>query len=214
VAGLYRTNNVTCSSHVSQLIAGSPHFSRVDVFADVLLDDTDLAEHNRTAASVEAALRACYGGSLSAVAVAHVRDVEEAYPGGEEAAAMEPCGRKLRRLNNQLRTLERAARGWWAWSVERGQLHDTVMRIRPDTKFWGGEEERPRFRGVAEMGDALVLPHPKGEHYFYCARMSGRVGVCEFYSTFFFPLSLPPDAHIPPSSSLQIPSLDTQGQRD
>jgi len=88
VAGLYRTNNVTCSSHVSQLIAGSPHFSRVDVFADVLLDDTDLAEHNRTAASVEAALRACYGGSLSAVAVAHVRDVEEAYPGGEEAAAM------------------------------------------------------------------------------------------------------------------------------
>ncbi|KAF9879432.1 hypothetical protein CkaCkLH20_02975 [Colletotrichum karsti] len=172
VAGLYRTNHVTCKTHMEQLINDHPAFSRIDVFAYMLYEQADIDVHGRTPESIEAQLRECYGTHLRSVDVVPVAEAEEEYPGGKEAM-FAPCGDRLRRLNNQLRTVSLAAQKWWAWTVTNGFTHDTVLRIRPDTSFWG----RPEFKTLEEMGDALILPHPKGEHYFYCARMRGSVGV-------------------------------------
>uniref|UniRef100_L2FR27 Bulb-type lectin domain-containing protein n=1 Tax=Colletotrichum fructicola (strain Nara gc5) TaxID=1213859 RepID=L2FR27_COLFN len=172
VAGLYRTNHVTCKTHMEHLVDGHPSFTKIDVFAYMLYEPADVDVHGRTKESIEAELRACYGTHLRSVDVVPVAEAEVEYPGGE-AAMLLPCGDRLRRLNNQLRTVSLAAQRWWAWTVANGFTHDTVMRIRPDTSFWA----RPGFKSLEELGDALVLPHPKGEHYFYCARMKGSVGV-------------------------------------
>ncbi|KAH0427351.1 hypothetical protein CcaCcLH18_09734 [Colletotrichum camelliae] len=172
VAGLYRTNHVTCKTHMEHLVDGHPSFTKIDVFAYMLYEPADTDVHGRTKESIEAELRACYGTHLRSVDVVPVAEAEVEYPGGE-AAMLLPCGDRLRRLNNQLRTVSLAAQRWWAWTVANGFTHDTVMRIRPDTSFWA----RPGFKSLEDLGDALVLPHPKGEHYFYCARMKGSVGV-------------------------------------
>lgn len=179
VAGLYRTNNVTCSSHTSQLIRENRAFNRVDVFAYMLFEDTVVTDPGRATVSIESAVRQCYGEALRSIKVLDVAEVEEPYPGGAEAM-LHPCGNKLQRLNNQLKTIYLAAKLWWEWSVQHGYLHDTVLRIRPDTNFWGIKP--PSFYKQHDLGDnVLVLPHPGGEHYFYCATMSGRVGVGKFY---------------------------------
>ncbi|KXH46350.1 hypothetical protein CSIM01_11742 [Colletotrichum simmondsii] len=174
IAGLYRTNHVTCKTHMSELIADHPAFSRIDVFAYMLYEPGDVDVFNRTKESIEANLRECYGSHLRSVDVLPVSETEVEYPGGTEAMAATPCGERLGRLNNQLRTVSLAAERWWSWSVTNGYTHDTVLRIRPDTSLWA----RPQFKTLEELGpNTLILPHPRGEHYFYCARMSGRVGV-------------------------------------
>ncbi|KAF6818310.1 hypothetical protein CSOJ01_01951 [Colletotrichum sojae] len=172
VAGLYRTNNRACKTHMDHIVEDHPAFSRIDVFAYVLFEPADIYVHKRTRESIEAELRECYGAHLRSVDVVPVAEAEVAYPGGPEAM-LAPCGERLTRLNNQLRTVWLAAQKWWAWSVTNGFKHDTVLRIRPDTSFWA----RPEFQSLEKLGNTLVLPHPKGEHYFYCARMSGNVGV-------------------------------------
>jgi hypothetical protein len=175
VAGLYRTHNVTCNTHMQSFIKKHSAFSRIDVFAYMLYEAADLDVYGRTPGSIEAAVRECYGPYLRTIEVERASKVEEEYPGGE-LAMLQPCGTKLRRLNNQLKTLDSAARIWWDWTVENGFLQDTVLRIRPDTEFWG--RKAPEFWGLEELGEnTLVLPHPHREHYFYCARMSGRVGI-------------------------------------
>ncbi|TEA13034.1 hypothetical protein C8034_v005277 [Colletotrichum sidae] len=169
VAGLYRTNHVTCKSHMEKLINDNPAFTRIDVFAFVLFEPADGDVHKRTKESIEAELRGCYGSHLRSVDVVPVAQEEEEFPGQMWA----PCGEHVKRLNNQLKTVKLAALRWWAWSIANGMEHTTVLRIRPDTQF----HAKPEFMGVEELGDGLVLPHPKGEHYFYCARMRGNVGV-------------------------------------
>ncbi|TIC96198.1 hypothetical protein CH35J_008637 [Colletotrichum higginsianum] len=174
VAGLYRTNHVTCKTHMDKLVANHPSFSRIDVFVYALFEPADVDLFKRTKESIEAELRECYGSHLRSVDVLPVDRVEIDFPGGKNATAATPCKGKLRRLNNQLKTVSLAAQQWWAWSIANGYIHDTILRIRTDTSFW----ERPEFKSLEELGqNTLVLPHPRGEHYFYCARMSGRVSV-------------------------------------
>ncbi|GJC82812.1 hypothetical protein ColLi_05650 [Colletotrichum liriopes] len=174
IAGLYRTNHMTCKTHMDNLVADHPSFSRIDVFAYVLFEPADVNVFNRSKESIEAELRECYGSHLRSVDVLPVAQEEEEYPGGKKAMEATPCGKKLRRLNNQLKTVRLAAERWWAWSIANGFTHDTVLRIRPDTSL----RAAPEFRSLEELGqNTLVLPHPHGEHYFYCARMCGRVGV-------------------------------------
>jgi hypothetical protein len=63
-----------------------------------------------------------------------------------------------------------------AWTVEKGILHDTVLRIRPDTNFVG--EEAPRFWGLDSLGrNNLVFVQGRGEPHLYCPRMTGQVGI-------------------------------------
>ncbi|OLN96503.1 hypothetical protein CCHL11_00582, partial [Colletotrichum chlorophyti] len=174
VAGLYRTNPATCHTHMKWLIDSHPSFRRIDVFAYMLYEPADINVFNRTKESMEKELRDCYGSHLRSFDIIPVEAAEVEYPGGQKAMLATPCGARLRRLNNQLRTIRLAAEKWWAWSITNGYIHDTVLRIRPDTSFWA----RPDFKTLEELGtNTLVLPHPRGEHYFYCARMSGRVGV-------------------------------------
>lgn len=179
VSGLYRTNNVTCYTQVKNLIQDHPSFKRVDVFARILYEDKDLTELNRTAESIEAEVKDCYGKYLKTVTVVPAAEAEEDYPGGSEAM-LQPCGDKLRRLNNQLKTIDAAARDWWAWTVKQGFTHDTILRIRPDTLFHGSD--KPMFLSLEDLRNSVILPHPKNEHYFYCPRMSGAVGVGEYLS--------------------------------
>ncbi|KAK1573835.1 uncharacterized protein LY79DRAFT_593716 [Colletotrichum navitas] len=174
VAGLYRTNHVSCKTHMDKLIAKHPSFLRIDVFAYVLFEPADVDIHKRTEESIREALRKCYGSHLRTVDVFPVAQEEEDYPGGDKVIKATRCGKKLRRLNNQLKTVALAAERWWAWSIASGFIHDTVLRLRPDTLL----RAEPEFKTVEELGhNTLVLPHPHGEHYFYCARMRGRVGV-------------------------------------
>ncbi|GKT42424.1 uncharacterized protein ColSpa_02605 [Colletotrichum spaethianum] len=174
VAGLYRTNHMTCKTHMTNLIADHSSFARIDVFAYVLFEPADVNVFNRTKESIQAELRECYGSHLRSVDVVPVEEEEEDYPGGQEAMEATPCGKKLRRLNNQLKTVAQAAEKWWAWSIANGFIHDTVLRIRPDTSL----RAKPEFKSLEALGqNTLVLPHPHGEHYFYCARMCGRVSV-------------------------------------
>ncbi|KAK2064742.1 hypothetical protein LY76DRAFT_500975 [Colletotrichum caudatum] len=174
VTGLYRTNHETCKTHMNNLIAKHPNFTRIDVFAYVLFEPADIDIHHRTEASIREALRKCYGSHLQTVDVIPTTREEEDYPGGDKAAEATMCGKRLRRLNNQLKTISLAAEKWWGWSIANGFVHDTVLRLRPDTML----RAVPEFKSLEELGqNTLVLPHPRGEHYFYCARMRGRVGV-------------------------------------
>ncbi|KAM4057790.1 hypothetical protein HRG_009410 [Hirsutella rhossiliensis] len=175
VAGLYRTNAECCRTQMQALIANHGAFARVDVFAYMLYTDDDINIHNRSRDSIEAAVRECYGPHLRRVEVYSHSEIEEDFPGGE-TAMLEPCGSKLRRLNNQLKTVDQAGRLWRQWAIENGFMHDTVLRLRPDTGFRSPAD--PPFWSVEELGTSnLVLPHPAGMHYYYCPRMSGRVGV-------------------------------------
>lgn len=218
VAGLYRTNDVTCNSHVRALglvedseemdrrdgsstnsNSNHPSFSNIDIFAYILYEPADELE-GRTAESIEADIRSCYGTALRAIEVHAVDEVEDEFPGGPEAAPVPPCGPgKLRRLNNQLKTLDMARRLWWAWTVQTGVVHDTVLRLRPDTNFYfddtdvdGSDEQAlppqsppgvapgpyPPFWTLSELGgNTVVLAHPRAEHYFYCPFSTGGVGV-------------------------------------
>ncbi|KAK2000410.1 hypothetical protein LX36DRAFT_668743 [Colletotrichum falcatum] len=174
VAGLYRTNHATCKTHMDNLVAQHPSFSRIDVFAHVLYEPADVDIHSRTEESIRAELRNCYGPHLQSVEVTPVAEEAEDYPGGNKAMAATSCGRRLRRLNNQLKMLSLAAERWWAWSITNGYIHDTVIRLRPDTLL----RARPEFKSVEELGqDTLVMPHPQGKRDFYCARMRGQIGV-------------------------------------
>ncbi|PKS09448.1 hypothetical protein jhhlp_004064 [Lomentospora prolificans] len=175
VAGLYRTNNITCETH-SKALFSHQAFTSVDVFAFIVYEDRDVRYHNRTKSSIEGNIRQCYGERLKAVTVVATSDIEEAFPGSQEDADLEPCRRKVRRLNNQLKTLYEASRMWWAWAIEHGVLHDAVLRIRPDTNFYGGETLE--FRDLNSLGhNRLVLVQPSGERYFYCPRITGHVGI-------------------------------------
>ncbi|EFQ26644.1 uncharacterized protein GLRG_02464 [Colletotrichum graminicola M1.001] len=174
VAGLYRTNHRSCKTHMEKLIAKHPSFTRIDVFAYVLFEPADINIHKRSEESIRAELRECYGSHLRTVDVFPVAQHEEDYPGGDKEMKAARCGKRLRRLNNQLKTVALAAERWWAWSIANGFIHDTVLRLRPDTLL----KAEPEFKTVEELGqNMLVLPHPHGEHYFYCARMRGRIGV-------------------------------------
>jgi hypothetical protein len=172
VTGLYRTNHVACKSQMAHLISSHPSFKKIDVFAYVLYEEDDI-KRNRTTESITEALRECYGDSLRTLDVIARKDEDVNYPGGDEAL-LPPCGDKLKRLNNQLHTINSAAERWWAWSIAEGYTHNTVLRLRPDTEF----RKRPEFWSLKDLrDDTLVLPHPAGEHYFYCAQMDGRVGI-------------------------------------
>ncbi|KAK1982563.1 hypothetical protein LZ30DRAFT_590336 [Colletotrichum cereale] len=174
VAGFYRTNHESCKTHMDKLIAKHPSFSRIDVFAYVLFEPADIDIHHRSEESIEAELRKCYGSHLRSVDVHPLALKEEDYPGGSEAMAATSCGKKSRRLNNQLKTVALAAERWWSWTIANGYIHDTVLRIRPETSL----KVRPEFKSLEELGqNTLVLPHPQGERYVYCARMRGPVGV-------------------------------------
>ncbi|KAK1566384.1 uncharacterized protein LY79DRAFT_96733 [Colletotrichum navitas] len=174
VTGLYRTSHVTCKTHMEHLVANNSFFSRIDVFAYVLFEPEDIDIYNRTEDSIRAELRKCYGLHLRSMDVMPVTREEEDYPGGEKAMEATMCGNRLQRLNNQLKTISFAAKQWSAWSIANGYIHDTVLRLRPDTTL----RARPNFKSLEELGsNTLVLPHPHGEHYFYCARMRGQVGV-------------------------------------
>ncbi|KAK2018238.1 hypothetical protein LZ32DRAFT_599654 [Colletotrichum eremochloae] len=174
VTGLYRTNHVTCQTHMDNLITKHSAFSRIDVFAYVLFEPADVDIHNRSEETIREELRKCYSSHLRSVDVVPMIEEEEDYPGGDKAMEETTCGKRLRRLNNQLKTVALAAGRWWEWSIANGYIHDTVLRLRPDTML----REKPKFKSLEELGpNTLVLPHPHGEHYFYCARMRGRVGV-------------------------------------
>ncbi|PHH66652.1 hypothetical protein CDD81_6489 [Ophiocordyceps australis] len=173
VAGLYRTHAQACPTHVKSLIQNNKAFHRVDIFAYILYEQSDATQKD----SIETAIKDCYGANLRRLEVRPVHEVEEDYPGGPESI-LEPCGNRLQRLNNQLKTISLAGAMWRSWTIEQGEMHDVVMRIRPDTSFVS-DEQLP-FWTLAELGsDKLVLPHPKagGEHYFYCAQMSGQIVV-------------------------------------
>ena len=192
VAGLHRTLSETCDSHV-QFLASHPSFSRVDIFAYILhTSPNESTDSFTTAIELETRIRECYGSRLRSLTLISVDSIEEEYPGGA-TQMLRPCKRRVQRLNNQLKTLREAGRKYWEWTVKEGFVHGTILRIRPDTYFQGRPGEILGFktdaadgsgRGGGEKG-RLVLVHPEGEHYFWCPRSTGRVGVGE--SFFLFP---------------------------
>lgn len=185
VAGLFRTLSETCESHRRSIITPSSDssFTRTDVFAYIIYEDSDISPQ-RGKKEIEDIVRQCYGSNLRTVIVSHVSDIAEQFSGDK---LISQCGERLNRLNDQLKTLDNAGKMWWEWSIRNGFLHDTVLRIRPDTEF--RSNEAAKFWSQKDLGHGtLVLPHPANEHYYYCATMTGRVGVGMYYlpSAIFF----------------------------
>jgi hypothetical protein len=95
----------------------------------------------------------CYGRYLRTIKLEAVEDVEEPFHG-----KINPhCGDKLNRLQSQLKTLFISGQAWQNWTIQTGKLHDTVMRVRTDNKFWG--EEHLNIQSPADLGDnTLIIP--------------------------------------------------------
>lgn len=182
VSGLYRTNRMTCKSHVDY-IAKNPAAESVDIFVYVLYEDWD-AHDGESAKKLEDEIRACYGPNLRTLTVKSVPEVSEQYPG----AIPSRCGQKLNRLQSQLKTLHLGGMEWWNWSVKKGVKHDTVLRIRTDHEFFG--DTLPKFKPLDQLkGNELVMPpivaggsgapFPRFRHWFCSNPFGGMdVGMC------------------------------------
>lgn len=175
ISGLYRTNAWVCESHVEYL-AKNPDAESVDIFVYALYEENDMVLEI-TPADLEAAIRKCYGRYLKRVTVKFVDDVAEQFPGEVDAN----CGR-LHRLQSQLKTLYLSGLEWWEFSVAQGIQYDSVLRIRTDHSFHGGE--KPKFKAVTDMkGNELMMtpiaggsPVPAVKHWF-CSNPHGRMDI-------------------------------------
>ncbi|MBE3046597.1 hypothetical protein IMZ48_29520, partial [Candidatus Bathyarchaeota archaeon] len=123
--------------------------------------------------TIENELRGCYGDTLRASVVRPAEEAREAYPGDTGDEKLGACHEEMDDLNTRMRGLRDAGRAWWAWSAERGVLHDTVLALRAD----GEPTEMLPFRVADELGDKLVVVRSAGDGYAYCPRMTGGVGV-------------------------------------
>jgi hypothetical protein len=175
ISGLYRTNAHVCESHVEYL-AKNPDAESVDIFVYALYEEKDI-KLEITPADLETAIRKCYGRYLKKVTVKFVDDVAEKFPGEVDVN----CGR-LHRLQSQLKTLYLSGLEWWEFSVTQGIQYDSVLRIRTDHEFHGGD--KPKFKAVADMkGNELMMtpiaggvPVPTVKHWF-CSNPHGRMDI-------------------------------------
>jgi hypothetical protein len=165
VSGLYRSNARTCKTHVEQLSAawaGSTDFF-VFTYAEKEMQN-----------EIETAIRECYGSLLKGLQIVTLGEVAEGFPG----ELVQQCGGKLHRLNAQLKTVMLGGRVFERYMLKTGETYKGVLRLRMDT--WLGEMG-VRFEDIWETGK-LMLPHPAGEHYFYCGSYDGSLNVGESHS--------------------------------
>lgn len=175
VSGLYRTNAQVCKTHV-EYIAENPGAERVDIFVYALYEEKDV-EGDTTVEDLEQSIRDCYGHYLRTLTLKAESDVKEDYPDKVDSN----CGR-MHRINSQLKTLYLSGLDWWEWSVTRGVRHDSVLRVRTDHEFHGGD--KPEFKPVEHMkGNELVMtpiaggsPTPLQQHWF-CSNPFGSVDI-------------------------------------
>jgi hypothetical protein len=180
VSGLYRTNALTCNTHI-QYLAENPAAESVDIFAYVLYEPGDIHD-DVTIDTIEADIRQCYGPFLRTLTLKSVDELSEEFPG----ELMPRCGSKLNRLHMQLKTLYLGGKEWWDWAVAQGIKHHTVLRIRTDHEFFG--DTLPSFKPVDELkGNELVLapiaggaPVPLVRHWF-CSNPFGRMDVGVYF---------------------------------
>ena len=169
VTGLYRTLNETCHSHMSKVItpwAGTG----ADVFIYTYHTTDDAAERQ---AQLDL-LHACYGSHLKSVIFADVTAVEE--PLSSSIVLPTNCNTDhVNRLRNQLKTLALAHDVFQRHQIRTGTTYSAVMRLRPDTDLSvDSSPDIPRLRKPSSLGpNTLLIPHPRGEHYFYCPSYSG-----------------------------------------
>ena len=169
VTGLYRTLNETCHSHMDKVItpwAGTG----ADVFIYTYHTTDDAAERQ----SQLDLLHACYGSHLKSVVFADVTAVEE--PLSSSLVLPTKCNTDhTTRLRNQLKTLALAHDVFQRYQIRTGTTYSAVMRLRPDTDLSvDSSPDIPRLRKPASLGpNTLLIPHPRGEHYFYCPSHSG-----------------------------------------
>jgi hypothetical protein len=108
VSGLFRTLNKTCHQHVEK-IAQHPRFKSVDVFVYALYEKHNLKTH--TVKEIESDIRMCYGSHLQTINLLPVESVSEPFAG-----KINPhCGKKLNRLQSQLKTLFLSGQAWQNW---------------------------------------------------------------------------------------------------
>jgi len=169
VTGLYRTLNETCHSHMSKVVEPWAGIG-VDVFIYTYHTTDDLAERQ---AQLDL-LHACYGSSLKNVVFAEQTAVEEPLSSSYQlnpVCAIEHANR----LRNQLKTLALAHDVFQRYQIRTGTTYSAVMRLRPDTDLnVDNSPDIPRLRKPTLLGpNTLIIPHPRGEHYFYCPSYSG-----------------------------------------
>jgi len=176
IAGFFRTNTKACLSHVEKIIKKwqQKHNSSVDVFIFTYVQDAHLpgiSVVNKE--SILAALQACYKDNLKSVRIRNVEEVQEAFS-GIDASEIKQCGPKLNRLQSQLKTVYLAGQLMRNYMLSEGITYDYILRIRPDTDFWGNVPDLPVF-GVFDNEARLFLPHPFREHYYWCSNHDGRI---------------------------------------
>ncbi|GAB7337879.1 hypothetical protein MBLNU457_4271t1 [Dothideomycetes sp. NU457] len=169
VTGLYRTLNETCHSHMSKVIepwAGTG----VDVFIYTYHTTSDPTERQTQLDQ----LHTCYGSCLANVVFAEQTAVEEPLPSTFQRPQACPI-EHTNRLRNQLKTLALAHDVFQRHQIRTGTTYNAVLRLRPDTDLSVDDSpDVPRLRNPGLLGpNTLLIPHPRGEHYFYCPSYSG-----------------------------------------
>ena len=185
VTGLYRTVQKNCENHVKYIVK-NPHMEHVDVYAYMLYEPKNL-EGNVTVDMLKHKVKECYGSHLADLVIRPVAEVEETYKG----EPIELCGKRISRLQSQLKTLYLAGMTWWRISMTKGLRYDTVMRIRPDQQFFG--DSMPFFKAANDLSSTeLVMPPilavegtPRSFHWF-CSDPFGDATMGKSFSLFSF----------------------------
>ncbi|CAF1049143.1 unnamed protein product [Adineta ricciae] len=176
IAGFFRSNTIACQSHVEKLIKKwqQMHGVSVDVFIFTYVQEAHLPNNkvvnNET---ILAELNKCYKDNLKGVRIRNVNEIEEAFS-GVDASHVTQCGGKLNRLQSQLKTVYLAGQLMRNYMLIEGITYDYVLRLRPDTNFWGTIPDLPVF-GTFDNEARILLPHPYREHYYWCSHHDGRI---------------------------------------
>ncbi|UJR22410.1 hypothetical protein I4U23_025470 [Adineta vaga] len=176
IAGFFRTNTVACLSHTEKIVKKwqQKYNNSVDVFVFTYVEDAYLPRNtlvnNET---VLAELQKCYKENLKIARVRHVNEIEEKFS-GVDASEIKQCGTKLNRLQSQLKTVYLAGQLMRNYMLSEGITYDYVLRLRPDTDFWGTIPDLPTFSAFDNEA-RIFLPHPFREHYYWCSHHDGRI---------------------------------------
>ena len=176
IAGLFRSNEKTCRSHVDKIINKwqQTHSGLVDVFIFTYIQSAALSGGVPVnEQSITTALQKCYKENLKSFRVKNLGEVEESFQ-GIAAAEIKQCGPKLNRLQSQLKTVYLAGQLMRNYMLSEGISYDYILRLRPDTDLWGNIPDLPIF-GVFDNEARVFLPHPFREHYYWCTHHDGRV---------------------------------------